>query len=551
MRKILFRFRLLFLITCLSVDGYSDTVYYKEISRLYQQAFISKDYSKSLNYLLEMKSLAETNDLKDLQVDILNDIGHLYSTVFEYDKAMQYFTQSYEFALSQQNLKGQTIAVSNIGWLYSLEGNFRESKEYAKKAYELSIKTKDSVRIGQMAMNVAAAANTIGELDSAEKYIDIALQMLQGRQSIIGMPHAITIKIENLYLKQQYAKAEQIALDYMERFPEIQIDDIQSQFLFFLSQIYYRQGSLPDAIKYAHEALKAHPNLTHGINIYEYLSNLYKDNKNFTLALVYKDSAMMAKDSLIKINEMDRMANSQIRIDLANSEKKLIKNQLKQSADRKLFIFIIIFILILACVIIWVLRIQSVKNEQKKVIAQIKNQIAELELDKEKNRKKLLEQQLKEQEAISLLEQERLQNEIEAKNRQLTAKVLFQTNRNKLIDEIIGVFLKNPELMESPSIKSLYQQLKMERQESLNNGFLVYFEQLNPVFLASLKEIHPDLTANDIRMLSYIYLNLSTKEIASLLNIVPDSLKKKKQRLAGKLGIDTTELYNYLTNITK
>ena len=260
---------------------------------------------------------------------------------------------------------------------------------------------------------------------------------------------------------------------------------------------------------------------------------------------------MIVKDSLVKINEMDRIVNNQIRVDLLNSDKKLIENQLKQQTDRRFFVFLIVTIFVLACVIIWILRIGSVRNKQEKEISENKRRIAELELDKEKNRQKLLEQQLKEQETMSLLEEERLNNEIETKNRQLTAKVLFQSNRNKLIDDILGVFLKTPELMENPSIQSLCHQLKMERQESINNGFLVYFEQLNPAFLLALKEKHPDLTPNDIRMLSYVYLNLSTKEIANLLNIVPDSLKKKKQRLAGKLGIDTTELYNYLTSIVK
>jgi Tfp pilus assembly protein PilF/DNA-binding CsgD family transcriptional regulator len=550
MFKILFRLYLLLVFACFFFEGHaSDRSYYDELSQKYQKAYIDKDFSNSLKYLLEMKSLAETNNWKDLQVDVLNDMGHFYSTVLEYDKAMQYFTQSYEIAVSQQNLKGQTLALSNIGWLYSLEGNFRESQKYAKRAYDLSLKANDSVRIGQMAMNLAAAANTVGELGMAEKYIDIALEMLKNRQSIVGMPHAVTVKIENLYLKEEYKKAEQLALSYIDQFPEKQIDDIKAQFFFFLSKIYRKQDDFSNAVFYAHEALKAQPSLKHAVDICEHLSDLYQDNKQFELALSYKDFAMMAKDSLVKINEMDRITNNQIRIELSNSEKKLLENQLKQKADRRFFIGLIFSIFVLACIVIWILRIKSVKDKQEKIISENKRQITELELDKEKNRQKLLEQQLREQETISLLEQERLNNEIEAKNRQLTAKVLFQTNRNKLIDEIIGVFLKNPELMETPSIQSLYHKLKMERQESVNNGFLVYFEQLNPVFLSFLKERHPNLTANDIRMLSYIYLNLSTKEIANLLNVQSDSLKKKKQRLAAKLGIDTTELYNYLTSI--
>jgi len=552
MRNTLFQLSLFLISICYVSNGYADNrTYYKELSQLYQQAYIDKNYSKSLNCLLEMKTLTEANNWKDLQIDVLIDMGHLYSNIMEYDKAMQCFMQSYEIAVSEQNLKGQILNINNIGWLYSLEENYQKSKEYTKKAYELSLKTNDSLRIGQMAMNVASAANTVGDLDTAEKYINIALEMLKGRQSIIGMPHAITIKIENLYLKGEYSKAEELALEYLEFFPEIQIDDIKSQFFLFLSKIYEKQNNLSKAIFFAHESLNSDPCLKNKIDILNYLSDLHRINKDFVLSLSYKDSAMIAKDSLVKINEMDRMANNQIRIELSNSDKKLIENQLKRQADRRLFAFLIVFILILACVIIWVMRIKSVKNRQEKIIAQNKNQITELELEREKNKQKLLEQQLKRQETLSLLEQTRLNDEIETKNRQLAAKVLFQANRNKLIDEIVTVFSQNPELMENTHIKSLSQRLNMERKESVNNGFLVYFEQINPIFLSSLKEKHPDLKASDIRILSYIYLNLSSKEIANLLNVVPDSLKKKKQRLATKIGIETTELYDYLSNMVK
>lgn len=552
MRKLLFRIFLLWIFTCLFFDVYADNkTYYDQLFNSYKEEYIKKNYSKSLEYLLEMKQMAENNDWKEAQMYVLSDIGLLYTNIFEYDKAMQCYLESYDIAISIKNKKGEVIVLNNIGWQYSLEGNHEKSKEYVMKAYSIAVSINDSLRIGQMAMNLADSYHRSETIDSAEKYIDIALDMLKNQNNPIGMPHAVAIKMENLYLKEKYKEAEVLALDYLKIFPEILIDDIKARFFLVLSKIYYRQKNIQEALYYAHRALNAVPALISIVEVYSHLSDLYKNNNNFSLALLYKDSAMIAKDSLVKMNEIDRIVNNQIRADLLNSEKELIKNQLKQQNDRKLFIFSIVFIFVLACIIIWILRIQAVKNKQAKIISENKRQIAELELDKEKNKKKVMEQQYKEQETISLLEQEKLRNEIEVKNRQLTAKVLFQTNRNKLIDGIIEVFLKNPQLLENPTIKSLYQQLKMERRESVNNGFLVYFEQLNPVFFSTLKEKHPDLTANDIRVLSYIYLNLSTKEISNLLNIVPDSLKKKKQRLAGRLGIDTTELHNYLTNIIK
>lgn len=78
--------------------------------------------------------------------------------------------------------------------------------------------------------------------------------------------------------------------------------------------------------------------------------------------------------------------------------------------------------------------------------------------------------------------------------------------------------------------------------------FTTYFEQTNGQFLQQLKHLHPTLTANELRYLSLVYINLSSKEIALLLNITPEYCKKKKQQVARKMGLtDPRTLYAYLT----
>lgn len=69
-----------------------------------------------------------------------------------------------------------------------------------------------------------------------------------------------------------------------------------------------------------------------------------------------------------------------------------------------------------------------------------------------------------------------------------------------------------------------------------------------PVFLAK----HPSLTKNEIRLFTYFHIDLSTKEIAALLNVDPGSVPPAKSRLAKKVAISGTEklseifqLYNF------
>ena len=172
-----------------------------------------------------------------------------------------------------------------------------------------------------------------------------------------------------------------------------------------------------------------------------------------------------------------------------------------------------------------------------------RQKIAELELIEEKHNQIVLKQQLKENE-------ERLSKEIEAKNRELATKVLFQSSRNELIEEIITHLSSILSSQWKDDMLGLtIQQLKRQLKESNEwEGFLVYFEQINPEFLSALKRKHSDLTADEVRFLSYIYMGLSSKEIAQLSNITFAHYRKKKQRIATKMEIDTRILYHYLVN---
>lgn len=57
------------------------------------------------------------------------------------------------------------------------------------------------------------------------------------------------------------------------------------------------------------------------------------------------------------------------------------------------------------------------------------------------------------------------------------------------------------------------------------------FNNADKDFLKEIKGKHPSLTSNDLRLCAYLRLNLSSKEIAPLLNISPRSVEVKRYRL--------------------
>lgn len=76
------------------------------------------------------------------------------------------------------------------------------------------------------------------------------------------------------------------------------------------------------------------------------------------------------------------------------------------------------------------------------------------------------------------------------------------------------------------------------------------FGQEFPEFEAVLHNICPDLTAAELRMATVSYLGLDTKHISRILAIAPDSVKKGRQRLRARLGLQPdVNLTRYLRSL--
>ena len=135
-----------------------------------------------------------------------------------------------------------------------------------------------------------------------------------------------------------------------------------------------------------------------------------------------------------------------------------------------------------------------------------------------------------------------MQEKLEANQRELASSTLYMVQKNELLTllkaQIKELNKLNPdhkkqELLhiESTLQKSMYLDADWAK-------FKLHFEQVHPHFFADLQSQHPTLTRNEIRLCAYFHINLSTKEIASLLNIDPASVRRAKTRLYKKMGVN-------------
>ncbi len=134
-----------------------------------------------------------------------------------------------------------------------------------------------------------------------------------------------------------------------------------------------------------------------------------------------------------------------------------------------------------------------------------------------------------------------LQQKLESNQRELASATLYVYQKNELLADLkTHVQLLTKTLPESAKLN--FQPIETVIQNNLYldsdwERFKIHLEQVHPDFFDNLKKEHPSLTNNEIRLCAYFHINLSTKEIASLLNIDPASVRTAKMRLNKKMEV--------------
>ena len=166
----------------------------------------------------------------------------------------------------------------------------------------------------------------------------------------------------------------------------------------------------------------------------------------------------------------------------------------------------------------------------------------------EETKKELALKELSNTKALVEAKNDQLNQRIENKNRELAISTMSMIKKNTLLGSIKDQLVKVTDLSE---LKKVVRNI----DQNINNDddwnfFEEAFNNADQDFLKKIKEIHPKLTPNDLRLCAYLRLNLSSKEIASLLNISSKSVEIKRYRLRKRMNLDHgTNLIGYILSI--
>lgn len=136
------------------------------------------------------------------------------------------------------------------------------------------------------------------------------------------------------------------------------------------------------------------------------------------------------------------------------------------------------------------------------------------------------------------------QQALEFRNKELTTYALHMTQKNGMLEELrqciqeLGLTQKES----APKYKRLTKLIDYSFNLDKDwDEFKLYFERVHQGFFEHLKEQYPSLSANELRLCALLKLNLSVKEMASLMGISPESVKMARHRLRKKLGLTSDQ----------
>lgn len=153
------------------------------------------------------------------------------------------------------------------------------------------------------------------------------------------------------------------------------------------------------------------------------------------------------------------------------------------------------------------------------------------------------------------LRNENLEAELNFKNSEIASSAMHLVKKGELLTKIKGELTQVMKRLDNETaitelkkmIKSLNEDDNIDKEWE---NFTKHFDRVHSDFVVKLKEKHPAISGNELKLCAYLRMNLSTKEIAQLMNISVRGVEISRYRLRKKLNIASeTNLFGYLINI--
>ena len=149
----------------------------------------------------------------------------------------------------------------------------------------------------------------------------------------------------------------------------------------------------------------------------------------------------------------------------------------------------------------------------------------------------------KSNETIGKLKAEKIESELAFKQRELVSTTLNLVKKNETIanikDRLLEIKKSLNDHENAQQIERLIKKLRLEESQDKNwEQMMFHFNQLHKDFFDKLKSNYSNLTPKDLKMCAYLRMNLSSKEMTSLLNVTTRGVEASRYRLRKKFNLN-------------
>ena len=456
-------------------------------------------YDNALNGFHTARELFREFSNQIGQARALNNLALIYYRINDLDKAREYNQKGLEIWQTKGDQAGLASCYTINGYLLAAEGEFAAALENHSKAQESFQALNDNLRYSNSFLNIGEVHLKQGEFDRAEAAFREALTLSE-EVAFVQIRVDGFNKLGQCYTQQErFSEADSVLNLGLRKAEEISDQSLLAEFYQALAELYQKMGKSEKAIFWLgrHQEMK---------------------------------DKIFSNERGLRISEFEVLYETR-QIQERNRQLEAEKNR------RQLWIIFGAVTTALLLLLMFVLfsryRIRVRFLQQQKKLDEQK--LAQQELE---NTKLEAETKLKEE------ENNRLQAEVEHRINELSSVTMHLYEKNEALSLLLD---KMRELEASSGADpQTINQISRSIRQNLNldddwERFKIHFDQVYQGFFDRLADTFPKLTSQDLRHCAYIRMNLSTKEIARLLNINPTSVQRSRVRLKQKLGLSQQE----------
>lgn len=437
--------------------------------------------------------------------------------------SLEYYTKGLNICTDTLYSQYRAILYNNIGVLYAEIDRYDKAAEYFKKSLEINLKQKIHSEAVLNYSNLAELYVESGDIDKALEATQNSLDHLNGEQHPNLLASMRTQQGDIYARRKQYDVAMLRFFSALALYKDIKYMPGVVDSYICLGRTYLQRNMPDSAMTYATMALNTARTSTQNEYVTDALkliSRVHETQGNYPEAVRSLNEAVALDDSLRKVENRLRLNNWE------GSSLALLKAKEENTAGLSPWILIAIGILLTVCVGL-VIQMLRARRRHSLTIAKEREHARSLAMEMDKHYRELT--------ALSL------------------DKIRVHDGLASVCDELrtVLVDLSPRETAKRNRLRDLLRHLDTLGDTQADEEFKLFFSRVHPEFYRILNEKYPDLTPKDTRLCAFLYLGLTTKEIADLTSREVRSVESARNRLRKKMGLDlSADLTAHLRSLT-